>query len=157
MAKKSIFTEEQILAVVRQRKITRQAALKFLNREHVGKTAAPAPAAAPKAERNFNPETKSYETVQTDAPVADAPKAKKVAAPKAAKPAPAGVSADGLARRVSGTNRYNVAGRPTREQIELVYGPKSFAMTWPQREALGVSAEQFQAKLAKLTGAAATK
>lgn len=165
MAKKSMFSEKQLLEVIRTRKISRSSALKFLNREHVGKSA-PAVAEAPKAELNFNPQAKSYD--KTESPVveaaapAPAPKAKKVrkaAASKGTAPeaAPAGVSAAGVARRVSGTQRFNVAGRPTREQIELVYGPKSFAMTWPQREALGVSAEQFQAKLAELTGAAATK
>jgi hypothetical protein len=121
------------------------------------------PAAEPKVERNFNPQTKSYEVIPTDEQndkalaAVDKPVAKKSAKKTAApKPEVKGVSAEGLAKRTSGTNRYNVAGRPTREQIELVYGPKSFAMTWPQREATGVSAEQFQGVL-KTKLAAATK
>ena len=66
-----------------------------------------------------------------------------------------GITSEGLASRTLGTKLYNVAGRPTKAQLILVYGPKGPAMTWPQRAEAGVSAEQFQdalkAKLAAET------
>ena len=41
-----------------------------------------------------------------------------------------------------------VAGRPTREQVVLVYGERGPVMTWAQRAAAGVPAAKFQAALA---------
>jgi hypothetical protein len=50
--------------------------------------------------------------------------------------------------RAEGTRLYQLAGRPTQEQLVAVYGPKGPAMTWTQRAAAGVPAEKFQGALA---------
>ena len=49
---------------------------------------------------------------------------------------------------VEGTRQFNLAGRPSREHLILVYGEQGPKMTWKQRAAAGVSAKQFQAVLA---------
>jgi hypothetical protein len=51
--------------------------------------------------------------------------------------------------RTSGLKQFIVAGRPSKADFVKVYGKKGPAMTWKQREEAGVSAEQFQAALAK--------
>ena len=50
--------------------------------------------------------------------------------------------------RAAGVRMFQIAGRPTREQFQLVYGPKGHLMTWEQRAKAGVSAKQFQSALA---------
>ena len=50
--------------------------------------------------------------------------------------------------RAEGTRQFNLAGRPSREHLILVYGEQGPKMTWKQRAAAGVSAKQFQAVLA---------
>jgi hypothetical protein len=50
--------------------------------------------------------------------------------------------------RSEGIRLFKVAGRPTKEQFIAVYGEGGPAMTWEQRAAAGVPAEQFQAALA---------
>jgi hypothetical protein len=50
--------------------------------------------------------------------------------------------------RAEGIRLFKVAGRPTREQFQLVYGERGHLMTWEQRAKAGVSAKQFQAALA---------
>jgi len=55
--------------------------------------------------------------------------------------------------RAEGLRLFKVAGRPTREQVILVYGERGPVMTWAQRAAAGTSARQFQAALkAKQSG-----
>ena len=49
----------------------------------------------------------------------------------------------------NGLRLFALAGRPTVEQLILVYGAKGPAMTWSQREATGVTAEKFQEVLAE--------
>jgi hypothetical protein len=51
--------------------------------------------------------------------------------------------------RAEGTKLFNVAGRPSKADFIKVYGKRGHLMTWKEREAAGVSAEQFQAALAK--------
>jgi hypothetical protein len=55
--------------------------------------------------------------------------------------------------RAEGIKLYTLAGRPTREQFQLVYGERGHLMTWQERAKAGVSAKQFQSALAaKQTG-----
>jgi hypothetical protein len=49
--------------------------------------------------------------------------------------------------RAEGLRLYRVAGKPTREQVILVYGERGPAMTWDQRAKAGVPAKKFQAAL----------
>src|ERR1700688_683720 len=49
-----------------------------------------------------------------------------------------------------GLKQHAIAGRPTKAQLILVFGPKGYAMTWAQRTArYGITPETFQAALAK--------
>lgn len=73
-----------------------------------------------------------------------APKARKA---KAAKKVPAKRISAGKAR-AEGLRLFKVAGRPTQEQVILVYGERGPVMTWSQRAAAGVPASKFQAALA---------
>ena len=72
-----------------------------------------------------------------------APKARKVKEQKKA----AQQTAIGKAR-AEGLRLYNLAGKPTREQVILVYGERGPVMTWDQRAKAGVPAKKFQAALA---------
>lgn len=49
--------------------------------------------------------------------------------------------------RAEGLRLFKVAGRPTREQVILVYGERGPVMTWDQRAKAGVPAKKFQAAL----------
>ena len=49
-----------------------------------------------------------------------------------------------------GLRLHQIAGRPTKAQLILVFGPKGYLMTWPKRtEKFGITPETFQAALAK--------
>jgi hypothetical protein len=49
-----------------------------------------------------------------------------------------------------GLRLHQIAGRPTKAQLILVFGTKGYAMTWAQRTArYGITPETFQAALAK--------
>jgi hypothetical protein len=49
-----------------------------------------------------------------------------------------------------GLRLHQIAGRPTKEQLILVFGTKGYAMPWAQRtERFGITPETFQAALAK--------
>lgn len=50
--------------------------------------------------------------------------------------------------RAEGIRLFKLAGRPTKEQFVLVYGERGPRMTWDQRAAAGVRAENFQTALA---------
>lgn len=70
----------------------------------------------------------------------------------AAKRVPAKQTTVGKAR-AEGLRLFNVAGRPTQEQVILVYGERGPVMTWEQRAKAGVSAKKFQTALkAKQSG-----
>jgi hypothetical protein len=56
-------------------------------------------------------------------------------------------TSDGKAR-AEGLRLFKVAGRPTREQVILVYGERGPTMTWAERAKAGVPAKKFQAALA---------
>ena len=72
------------------------------------------------------------------------PKPRKAQAQK--KTAPQQISA-GRAR-AEGLRLYKVAGKPTREQVILVYGERGPVMTWAERAKAGVPAKRFQTALA---------
>ncbi len=50
--------------------------------------------------------------------------------------------------RAEGIRLFNLAGRPTKQQFQLVYGERGHLWTWTQRAEAGVPAEKFQAALA---------
>jgi hypothetical protein len=58
-----------------------------------------------------------------------------------------------LAKSVAGMNRaeglrlFKVAGRPTKEEVILIYGERGPTMTWNERAEAGVDAKHFQATL----------
>ena len=54
--------------------------------------------------------------------------------------------------RTAGLQKFIAAGRPTKKEFIRVYGKRGHLLTWTEREELGVSAEQFQAALAKKAG-----
>lgn len=57
------------------------------------------------------------------------------------------MSESGKAAIGEGTRLFTVAGKPTKEQLVLVYGEKGPRMTWAQRAKAGVPAEGFLAAL----------
>ena len=50
--------------------------------------------------------------------------------------------------RAEGIRQFNLAGRPSKQQFQLVYGTRGHLLTWDQRAEAGVPAEKFQAALA---------
>jgi hypothetical protein len=51
--------------------------------------------------------------------------------------------------RAEGIRLFNLAGRPTKEQFQPVYGAeRGHLMTWKERAKAGVPAEKFQSALA---------
>jgi len=49
-----------------------------------------------------------------------------------------------------GLRLHQIAGRPTKQQLVLVFGQKGYLLTWPKRtEKFGITPETFQAALAK--------
>lgn len=50
--------------------------------------------------------------------------------------------------RAEGIRLFNLAGRPTKQQFQLVYGDRGHLLTWQERAEAGVPAEKFQAALA---------
>ena len=49
-----------------------------------------------------------------------------------------------------GLRLHQIAGRPTKEQLILVFGKAGYLLTWPKRtEKFGITPETFQAALAK--------
>jgi len=70
-----------------------------------------------------------------------APKTRKVKAQKKTAPPQTAVGTP----RAEGLRLFKLAGRPTREQVILIYGERGPVMTWAQRAAAGVSATKFQA------------
>jgi len=49
--------------------------------------------------------------------------------------------------RAKGIRLFRLAGKPTKEQFQMVYGEHGHSMTWAQRAAAGVPAEKFQEAL----------
>ncbi len=75
--------------------------------------------------------------------------AKKIKSMKALKSqAPKKSAKSAGSNRAEGIRLFKLAGRPTREQFQLVYGERGHLMTWDQRAAAGVPASKFQAALA---------
>ena len=83
--------------------------------------------------------------------VAVKPAEKTKAATPATQPTPKPVTRSKAARAhiAEGTRLFALAGRPTKQQFLLVYGPKGPTMTWAQRAEVGVPAGKFQAVLAE--------
>jgi hypothetical protein len=50
--------------------------------------------------------------------------------------------------RAEGVRLFNLAGRPTKAQFQLVCGERGHLLTWAMRAKAGVPAEKFQAALA---------
>ncbi len=50
--------------------------------------------------------------------------------------------------RAEGIRLFNLAGRPTKQQFQIVYGDRGHLLTWQQRAEAGVPAEKFQSALA---------
>jgi hypothetical protein len=49
-----------------------------------------------------------------------------------------------------GLRLHQIAGRPTKQQLILVFGKAGYLLTWPKRtERFGITPETFQAALAK--------
>jgi hypothetical protein len=49
-----------------------------------------------------------------------------------------------------GLRLHQIAGRPTKQQLTLVFGQKGYLLTWPKRtEKFGIRPDTFQAALAK--------
>ena len=49
-----------------------------------------------------------------------------------------------------GLRLHQIAGRPTKQQLVLVFGQQGYLLTWPKRtERFGITPETFQAALAK--------
>src|SRR5713226_7068973 len=102
---KSQFTNDQINEVMEQRGINRKSALKFLNREHVGKASAavaPAKSSAPKKAKSTKPQSQKTTNANRAA----------------------GIALFNLAGRPSKSDFIKVYGTK-----------KAIAWTWAQREA----------------------
>jgi hypothetical protein len=77
-----------------------------------------------------------------------------VAAPAPATPAtpsnPVTRSEAAKANIKEGLRLHQIAGRPTKQQLILVFGKAGYLLTWPKRtEKFGITPETFQAALAK--------
>jgi hypothetical protein len=73
---------------------------------------------------------------------------KKTKTEKAAKAQSPKKSTSAGKSRAEGIRLFNLAGRPTRQQFQLVYGEHGYRWTWEQRAKAGVPAEKFQSALA---------
>lgn len=71
-----------------------------------------------------------------------------VAKTRKAKTAKSAVRPAVVKARAEGLRLFKVAGRPTKQEVILVYGKKGPVMTWAQRAAAGVPATKFQVVLA---------
>jgi hypothetical protein len=77
-------------------------------------------------------------------PVPGAPAAGSESAPKTTR------SDTARANIKEGLRLHQIAGRPTKEQLILVFGRAGYLLTWPKRtEKFGITPETFQAALAK--------
>jgi len=134
--KKQTFTEQELAAITRIQQesgVSRKAAIKKMRKTQasIKKIAAPV----------------------TPAPAVEAPRAEPTKTPaKAVVKFEAKSPAQVSAARSEGIRLFKLSGRPTKEQFILVYGEKGAKMTWDQRAAAGVPAEQFQAALAAKVG-----
>jgi hypothetical protein len=76
------------------------------------------------------------------------PAGKRTMAVKTAKAPSVKKSTSAGKSRAEGIRLFNLAGRPTKAQFQLVYGDRGHLLTWNQRAEAGVPAEKFQAALA---------
>ena len=87
--------------------------------------------------------------IKKDAPQKRKPAvSKKTKVAKALKPQASKKSTSAGKSRAEGIRLFNLAGRPTKQQFQLVFGERGHLWTWVQRAAAGVPAEKFQAALA---------
>ena len=73
---------------------------------------------------------------------------KKTKTEKVAKARSLKKSASAGKSRAEGVRLFNLAGRPTKQQFQLVYGERGHLLTWTDRAKAGVPAEKFQSALA---------
>jgi hypothetical protein len=68
-----------------------------------------------------------------------------------ATPSTSGSRSDGAKANIKeGLRLHQIAGRPTKQQLILVFGKAGYLLTWPKRtERFGITPETFQAALAK--------
>jgi hypothetical protein len=85
------------------------------------------------------------ESQQTVAPTAPA------ASATPATPANPGTRSEAAKANIKeGLRLHQIAGRPTKQQLILVFGKAGYLLTWPKRtERFGITPETFQAALAK--------
>jgi len=84
-----------------------------------------------------------------DAPLKRKSARKNTKAAKLSKPQAPKKSAKGAGKsRAEGIRLFNLAGRPTKQQFQQVYGERGHLLTWKMRAKAGVPAEKFQAALA---------
>jgi len=88
----------------------------------------------PRSKKDASPKRKSVNRKNTKTTKTSKPQAKKMSTS-------AGKS------RAEGIRLFNLAGRPTKRQFQLVYGERGHLLTWSQRAEAGVPAEKFQAAL----------
>src|SRR5260370_4087095 len=100
------------------------------------------PAEAPEASRS-TPEGEV--PVESEQAVAAAPPV------TPATPSTSGSRSDGAKANIKeGLRLHQIAGRPTKQQLILVFGNAGYLLTWPKRtEKFGITPETFQAALAK--------
>jgi hypothetical protein len=104
-----------------------------------------APAAAPQA----TPAISDVEVADKSQQAATAAAPANPATP--ATPSNPGTRSDAAKANIKeGLRLHQIAGRPTRQQLTLVFGQKGYLLTWPKRaEKFGITPETFQAVLAK--------
>ena len=73
------------------------------------------------------------------------------AVPAPATPATPNTRSDAAKANIKeGIRLHQIAGRPTKAQLLLVFGQKGYLLTWPKRtEKFGITPESFQTALAK--------
>jgi hypothetical protein len=126
---KSQFSNEQINEVMKQRKITRKSALKFLRREHGGTKAAVAPAVDVKKAAANDRE------VQADG--------NKFIAHSTKAPASTMTPEERGKARAEGLRLFALAGKPKKSDFIRVFGKKGPAWTWEARaKAVGLSSAE---------------
>ena len=76
------------------------------------------------------------------------PAAKKTKAEKGAKSKSLKKGTSAGKSRAEGIRLFNLAGRPSKQQFQMVYGDRGHLLTWQQRAEAGVPAEKFQSALA---------
>ena len=93
----------------------------------------------------------SPQTEEAGGPVESQQAESTVAPATKAETAPRSTRSDAAKANIKeGLRLHQIAGRPTKAQLLLVFGPKGYLLTWPKRtERFDITPETFQAALAK--------